>query len=77
MAAELCLDGVTLCPELRKPFDVLVEGLISEKSGEGGIRTRGGVLPPRRFSKAVLSATQPPLQIPLFQGLTSSVGGQV
>ena len=32
-------------------------------SGEGGIRTRGGVLPPRRFSKAVLSTTQPPLLI--------------
>ncbi len=32
------------------------------ESGEGGIRTRGGVLPPRRFSKAVLSTTQPPLQ---------------
>src|SRR5215203_5111178 len=35
-------------------------------SGEGGIRTRGGVLPPRRFSKAVLSTTQPPLQRLLF-----------
>lgn len=33
------------------------------KNGEGGIRTRGGVLPPRRFSKAVLSTTQPPLPI--------------
>jgi len=35
-------------------------------SGEGGIRTRGGVLPPRRFSKAVLSTTQPPLQMLVF-----------
>lgn len=26
------LDGVTLCPEMRKPFDVLAEGLLSEKS---------------------------------------------
>ena len=26
------LDGVTLCPTMRKPFDVLAEGLISEKS---------------------------------------------
>src|SRR5262245_47253789 len=32
-------------------------------SGEGGIRTRGAVLPARRFSKAVLSTTQPPLRI--------------
>jgi hypothetical protein len=31
-------------------------------SGEGGIRTRGKVLPLRRFSKAVLSTTQPPLR---------------
>jgi hypothetical protein len=31
-------------------------------SGEGGIRTRGRVLPLRRFSKAVLSTTQPPLR---------------
>lgn len=31
------------------------------ESGEGGIRTRGAVLPARRFSKAVLSTTQPPL----------------
>ena len=31
-------------------------------SGEGGIRTRGTVLPVRRFSKAVLSTTQPPLR---------------
>src|SRR5262249_6563555 len=35
-------------------------------SGEGGIRTRGGVLPPRRFSKAVLSTTQPPLRMPIL-----------
>ena len=26
------LDGVTHCPEMRKPFDVLAEGLLSEKS---------------------------------------------
>ena len=26
------LDGVTLCPEMRKPFDVLAEGHVSEKS---------------------------------------------
>ena len=34
----------------------------SELSGEGGIRTPGAVLPARRFSKAVLSTTQPPLR---------------
>ena len=32
-------------------------------SGEEGIRTLGTVLPDRRFSKAVLSTTQPPLQV--------------
>jgi hypothetical protein len=26
------LDGVTLVPQIRKPFDVRVEGLLSEKS---------------------------------------------
>lgn len=26
------LDGATLCPEMRKPFDVLAEGLISKNS---------------------------------------------
>ncbi len=31
-------------------------------SGEGGIRTRGAILLARRFSKAVLSTTQPPLR---------------
>ena len=33
------LDGVTLYPEMRKPFDVLVEGRFLKTSGEGGIRT--------------------------------------
>jgi hypothetical protein len=37
------LDGGTLCLELRKPFDVLVEGRFLKTSGEGGIRTRGEV----------------------------------
>ena len=31
------LDGATLCPTMRKPFDALAEGLISKSSGEGGI----------------------------------------
>ncbi|MEI6233133.1 MAG: hypothetical protein WCT04_08780 [Planctomycetota bacterium] len=26
------LDGVTLCPEMRKPFDVLAEGLVLKRS---------------------------------------------
>ncbi len=30
------LDDATLCPTMRKPFDVLVKGLVSEKSGGGG-----------------------------------------
>jgi len=34
------LDGVTLCPTIRKPFDVLAEGLVSKQSGGGGNRTR-------------------------------------
>ena len=31
------LDGTTLCPTMRKPFDALAEGLISKSSGEGEI----------------------------------------
>ena len=31
------LDDVTLVPTMRKPFDVLVEGLLSENSRAGGI----------------------------------------
>lgn len=30
------LNGATLCPTIRKPFDVLAEGLISKQSGGGG-----------------------------------------
>ncbi len=33
------LDGVTLVPEIRKPFDLLAEGLVSEKSRRDRIRT--------------------------------------
>ncbi len=33
------LDGATLVPEIRKPFDVLAEGLLSEKSRGDWIRT--------------------------------------
>lgn len=35
------LDGTTLCPTIRKPFDVLAEGLISRSSGEGGTLRSG------------------------------------
>ena len=31
------LDGITLCPTMRKPFDVLAEGLVSEKSRDDRI----------------------------------------
>ena len=31
------LDGVTLCPEMRKPFDVLAEGLLVSSSRGDGI----------------------------------------
>ena len=31
------LDGVTLVPTMKKPFDVLAEGLISKNSRGGGI----------------------------------------
>jgi len=30
------LDNVTLCPEMRKPFDILAEGLFLKESGEAG-----------------------------------------
>jgi hypothetical protein len=39
------LDGVTLCPTMRKPFDVLAEGLISEKSRGDRIRTYDPLVP--------------------------------
>ena len=29
------LDDVTLCPQIRKPFDALAQGLVSEKGGGG------------------------------------------
>ncbi len=37
MCLNCILDGATLVPEIRKPFDVLAEGLISEakRIGEG------------------------------------------
>ena len=44
------LDNVTLCPEMRKPFDVLVEGRFLETSGEGGIRTPGTGFPVHQIS---------------------------
>ena len=52
-------------PELAGGFAVPCDmQLVAAKgqNGEDGIRTRGGVLPPHRFSKPALSAAQPPLQ---------------
>jgi site-specific DNA recombinase len=43
------LDGVTLYPEMRKPFDVLVEGRFLKESGEEGIRTLGELSPTQHF----------------------------
>ena len=51
-------DGQRNWPEMRKTL-----GKPGFLSGEGGIRTRGTMLLVRRFSKPVLSATQPPLRI--------------
>lgn len=42
------LDGVTLVPTMRKPFDVLAEGLLSENSRTGKDRTPAGADPRRR-----------------------------
>jgi hypothetical protein len=61
------LDGVTLCPEMRKPFDALVEGRFLKESGEGGIRTpsktpANSALPEVRAAKcAALATTDPEL----------------
>ena len=41
------LDGATLVPEMRKPFDVLAEGLVSEKSRGKRIRTSDLTVPNR------------------------------
>ena len=47
--------------EMLKRLPIAAHG--NQLNGEGGIRTRGKVLPLRRFSKAVLSTTQPPLRV--------------
>jgi site-specific DNA recombinase len=39
------LDGVTLVPTMRKPFDVLAEGLLSKNSRGDWIRTSGLMVP--------------------------------
>jgi hypothetical protein len=39
MCLNRTLDGATLVPEIRKPFDVFAEGLVSEKSRDDWIRT--------------------------------------
>jgi hypothetical protein len=54
----------------QKRLQKRTSAIFARLNGEGGIRTRGKVLPLRRFSKAVLSTTQPPLQpkkLALFQ----------
>ena len=48
--------------QCEKPLKTLPFRIGPDINGEGGIRTRGKVLPLRRFSKAVLSTTQPPLR---------------
>src|SRR5438874_7406285 len=50
-------------PEPQSKRALRVTQCPSSASGEDGIRTRGGVLPPHRFSKPALSATQPPLRL--------------
>jgi site-specific DNA recombinase len=49
------LRGATLCPTMRKPFDVLVEGLFLKESGEGGIRTLETVARLRDFQSRSFS----------------------
>jgi site-specific DNA recombinase len=49
------LDGVTLVPTMRKPFDVLVEGPFLKESGEGGIRTLETVARLRDFQSRSFS----------------------
>ncbi len=49
------LDGVTLCPTMRKPFDVLIEGLFLKESGEEGIRTLETVARLRDFQSRSFS----------------------
>jgi hypothetical protein len=46
------LDGVTLAPEMRKPFDVLAEGLLTEK-GLLSENSRGDKTPFELFFRAV------------------------
>ena len=79
VGGEICTatgSGALVEPGKSKPlaeqgFEDNRERLGTIGSGEGGIRTRGGVLPPRRFSKAVLSTTQPPLRVVQFVAVTS------
>jgi hypothetical protein len=51
-----------LPPSKKSPF-FRRNSLIINGGGERGIRTLGTVLPVRRFSKALLSTTQPSLQV--------------
>jgi hypothetical protein len=53
---------------MRKPFDVLAEGLISEKSGGGGIRTRERLATLSVFKTDAFgrSATPPRLRVIIY-----------
>ena len=51
---NLTLDGVTLCPEWRKPFDLLAEGHLSENSRGERIRTSGLLVPNQALYQAEL-----------------------
>ena len=51
-----------LQPQVGKSGDILLK-FEHKNGGEKGIRTPGTVLPVRRFSKPLLSATQPSLRI--------------
>ena len=61
--APLGVGGVDTTKPLRvQGFEGSREPSGTIRSGEEGIRTLGAELPARRFSKAVLSTTQPPLR---------------
>ena len=54
LCLNLTLSDATLCYEMRKPFDVLVEGLSPPVSRGSGIRTHGLLLPKQALYQAEL-----------------------
>src|SRR5690606_17155689 len=60
------LDGVTLCPEMRKPFDVLAEGLVSENSRGNRIRTCDLLTPRCVWSAANDRKTRVKMRFPIL-----------